>query len=157
MFIRKKSLTVSFSMLCHIYWGSKWRGLTWSSLSSGEKMNQWLLWYKSFFFQGKNSQQSSCLCICFYWCSCALLCFILYVSCLLGHLVLKMNVLPGVKAEAAPGFTASVGLMITGLLSPISHLWHTHTQKENFHYLLTDLNALMNTTSKDNYRKKECD
>lgn len=50
MFIRKKSLTVSFSMLCHIYWGSKWRGLTWSSLSSGEKMNQWLLWYKSFFF-----------------------------------------------------------------------------------------------------------
>lgn len=71
--------------------------------------------------------------------------------------MLKMNVLPGVKAEAAPGFTASVGLMITGLLSPISHLWHTHTQKENFHYLLTDLNALMNTTSKDNYRKKECD
>lgn len=58
-------------------------------------------------------------------------CFLLYESCLLGHLlVLKMNVLPGVKAEAAPGFTASVGLMITGLLSPISHLWHTHTQRK---------------------------
>lgn len=35
-----------------------------------------------------------------------------------------VNVTTGVKAEAAPGFTASVGLMITGLLSPISHiLW----------------------------------
>lgn len=158
VFIRKKSLTVSFSMLCHIYQGSNWRGLIWSSLSCGEKINQRLLWYKSFFcFSKAKTPNKAAVCASVFIdalvCS---FCFLLYVSCLLGHLVLKMNVLPGVKAEAAPGFTASVGLMITGLLSPISHLWHPHAhkEKENFQYLLTDLNALMNTTSKDNYRKK---
>lgn len=33
-----------------------------------------------------------------------------------------VDVTPGVKAEAAPGFTTSTGLMVTGWLSPIGSL-----------------------------------
>lgn len=51
-----------------------------------------------------------------------------YKVCLLASIVIGMPpsfpflVLPGVKAEAAPHFTASAGLMIAGLLSSFTGL-----------------------------------
>lgn len=52
---------------------------------------------------------------------------------------------PGVEAEAAPGFTSSAGLMITGWLSSsvssLGNTTQTHIQGWNMIYSLTELHA----------------
>lgn len=80
------------------------------------------------------------------------------LSEILSYLCVGQHI-PGVEAEAAPGFTSSAGLMITGWLSSsvssLGNTTQTHIQGWNMIYSLTELHADTNWSLRDFTKRGE--
>lgn len=80
------------------------------------------------------------------------------LSEILSNLCVGQHI-PGVEAEAAPGFTSSAGLMITGWLSSsvssLGNTTQTHMKGWKMIYSLTMLHADTNRSLKDFTKRRE--